>query len=140
MQENKIRIIVDVNILISFLIGKTISSKFRNILEDKRFEILSCSELLDELKGVLIRPKFSRHILPTETEQFMQLFSLATENITISTIVTISTDSDDNYLLALAQDGKASYLITGDKKHLLLLKRFKNTEIISFSEFYSLFF
>ncbi|MBI5219772.1 MAG: putative toxin-antitoxin system toxin component, PIN family [Bacteroidia bacterium] len=140
MQENKIRIIVDVNILISFLIGKAISSKFIRILEDTRFEILSCNELNDELRDVLARPKFNKYISPAEAEQFIQLFSLATEKVNISATVTISSDPDDNYLLALAKDGKAQYLITGDKKHLLALKRFENTKIISFPEFYTLFF
>ena len=140
MQNNKIRIIVDVNILISFLLRKDITSKFKKVLEDTRFEILSCCELHDELKNVLARPKFDKYISTLDIEYFMQLFSLATKIVEISSTICISPDINDNYLLALAKDGKAKYLITGDKKHLLAIKRFENTEIISFSQFYALFF
>ena len=140
MKVNKIRIIVDVNIWISFLIGKFIFSKFSRMLEDPRFEILSCKELQTELTEVLARPKFSKYISTAEVEYFMQFFSLATQNVNLSTSVTISSDPDDNYLLALAHDGNAQYLITGDKKHLFALKRFENTEIIGFSDFFILLY
>lgn len=52
MQQNKIRLVIDTNIWVSFLIGKTIVSRLNKLLFDKRFEILSSKELYEELKGV----------------------------------------------------------------------------------------
>ena len=43
-------------------------------------------------------------------------------------------DTKDNYLLNLSIDGKADYLITGDKD-LLVLKKIENTQIVTLKEF-----
>jgi uncharacterized protein len=43
-------------------------------------------------------------------------------------------DSKDNFLLALAKDGKADYLLTGDKD-LLELVQFGNTRIETLAVF-----
>jgi predicted nucleic acid-binding protein len=39
-------------------------------------------------------------------------------------------DPDDNVILDAAYSGKADYIVTGDK-HLLALKEFKNTQIVT---------
>lgn len=140
MPSDRIRVVIDTNIWISFLIGKTITSGFNKLLADKRFEILSCNELYNELKEVLSRPKFRKYITRSQIEYFLQLFSAATSGIDIVSSATISTDPDDNFLLALAKDGNAHFLITGDKPHLLKLQMFENTQVITFAEFYKKFF
>jgi len=43
-------------------------------------------------------------------------------------------DFKDNFLLSLAVDGKADYLLTGDND-LLALNPFKDTLIVTFSAF-----
>ena len=43
-------------------------------------------------------------------------------------------DPKDNFLLALAHDGKADYLLTGDND-LLVMKKFGRTKIVKISEF-----
>lgn len=140
MQPDKIRVVIDTNIWVSFLIGKTITSGFNKLLSDKRFEILSCYELYDELKEVLSRPKFLKYITRSQTEYFLQLFSAATSSIDIVSSATFSNDPDDNFLLALAKDGNAHFLITGDKPHLLKLHMFENTQVVTFAEFHKKFF
>ncbi len=45
-----------------------------------------------------------------------------------------SRDKNDDFLLALAQDGQAEYLVTGDKD-LLVLGSFAQTQIISLRHF-----
>lgn len=44
----------------------------------------------------------------------------------------------DNKILACAVAAKADYLISGDKKHLLLLKKIKNIPIVSPDQFLKL--
>ena len=46
-------------------------------------------------------------------------------------------DPKDNFLLSLAIDGKADFLLTGDKD-LLVLKKIGNTEIKTISEFFDI--
>lgn len=140
MPPNKIRVIIDTNIWISFLIGKSITAPFNKLLSDKRFEILSDKALYDELQEVLLRPKFSKYISSSQAEYFFELFSVTTSKIVVCSEVSISDDADDNFLLALAKDGKAHFLITGDKQHLLKLKVFENTQIIKLADFIKLYF
>lgn len=54
--------------------------------------------------------------------------------IKIESIVTVCRDPNDNFLLALAKDGKADYLLTGDND-LLVIKKLGKTKIIKIVEF-----
>ena len=45
--------------------------------------------------------------------------------------VDISSDRDDNYLLAMAKAGEADFLVTGDAKHLLTLQKVERTRIVA---------
>lgn len=54
--------------------------------------------------------------------------------VEVKSIITICRDTKDNFLLALAKDGKADYLLTGDKD-LLELKKFGRTKIKTITSF-----
>ena len=61
-------------------------------------------------------------------------FEPFTDLIQVESIVSICRDPKDNFLLALAKDGKADYLLTGDKD-LLDLKNFGKTKIKTITAF-----
>lgn len=50
------------------------------------------------------------------------------------TSVNLSRDVKDNFLLAIAADGSADYLVTGDSD-LLVLKEFGKTRIVTMEVF-----
>jgi hypothetical protein len=50
-----------------------------------------------------------------------------------------SPDPNDDFLLAMCEAGEADYLVTGDKRGLLALHRYKSTQIISAIDFAALF-
>jgi putative PIN family toxin of toxin-antitoxin system len=52
----------------------------------------------------------------------------------------IKEKDDDNRILECAIEGKVQYLISGDRKHLLPLKEYQKTKIISPAEFLKLLF
>lgn len=52
----------------------------------------------------------------------------------VESFVTVCRDPKDNFLLALAKDGKADYLLTGDKDLLALIK-FGKTKIKTITAF-----
>lgn len=54
--------------------------------------------------------------------------------VEVTSIVTACRDPKDNFLLALAKDGKADYLLTGDGDLLELIK-FGKTKIVTISSF-----
>ena len=58
--------------------------------------------------------------------------------ITPTTVVTDSPDPDDNYLLSLAIDAQAEYLITGNKIDLLALSPYRGIQIIRLQMFLDL--
>lgn len=51
------------------------------------------------------------------------------------TITIIKEDEPDNRILEAAMEAKADYVVSGDKKHLLSLRKFKAIPIISSKEF-----
>ncbi len=57
--------------------------------------------------------------------------------IAVESVVTICRDTKDNFLLALAKDSNADYLLTGDKD-LLVIKKFGETKITTISAFIDL--
>jgi len=55
----------------------------------------------------------------------------------IKSAISLCRDPKDNFLLALAIDGNASHLITGDID-LLVLNKIESTEIVSITNYLSL--
>ena len=49
--------------------------------------------------------------------------------------VNLSSDPDDNLILGIALAGGADFIVTGDKAHLLSLKKAGNTRIVPLSDF-----
>jgi uncharacterized protein len=83
---------------------------------------------------VASRKKFSRYFNKEDIQEFFKVMDCCSETITVNSIVTQCRDEKDNFLLALAKDSKADFLITGDED-LLIIKKFQNTEILTYSEF-----
>lgn len=82
------------------------------------------------------RPKFKKYFTSADLEELLIAISARAHFIEVSGTVKICRDPKDNFLLALAKDGKADYLLTGDKD-LLELKKFEKTNIITISEFFN---
>ncbi len=133
MPLKKERIIVDTNIFISFLINRDYSKLDKIIIENKATLLLS-NELIDELITVLSRPKFKKYISKEDLNTLMLFFNEYGELVNVTSKVKLSRDANDDFLLALAKDGKATFLITGDKD-LLVLKKTNQTKIVSISDF-----
>lgn len=133
MAKKSIKIIIDTNLWISFAFSSS-SSLLGQILDDKNIEILGSEEFLQELGDVIHRPKFQRKIDPGTKNIFKEFIELSVCKIKVTSQVTVCRDPKDNFLLALAKDGKADYLLTGDKD-LLSLEKFGETKIQRLSEF-----
>jgi putative PIN family toxin of toxin-antitoxin system len=79
--------------------------------------------------------KFPKTLSPQEVGRFVSLFRQAAQIVKTGQKVEASPDPDDNLLLAIAISAKADYLISGDKTHLLQLKKIKGTKIVALSWF-----
>ena len=65
---------------------------------------------------------------------FIDFWKSRCKFIKIKSTIKACRDPKDDYILALAIDAKAKYILTGDKD-LLVLTPFKNISIITLSEF-----
>lgn len=129
------RVVVDVNILISFLIGKRLGGFF-TLLRNGEFVLLVSPPLLAELVDVAARPKFRKHFPVDFAQQLAMTLTEAGEPVDVKSISPspLSRDPKDDYLLLMSRKGKADVLVTGDKG-LLDMERFGHTRIMSARSF-----
>jgi uncharacterized protein len=135
MPEQKDRIIIDTNVLISFLLIRR-TSKFDSLISNAQVLLLFSQELIDEFISVTRRSKFKKYFSPKDIETILIAIKNRALFIDVTSKVLLCRDTKDNFLLALAKDGKASHIITGDKD-LLELKKFGKTTILTLSEYLS---
>jgi len=127
------KVVIDTNIWVSYLLGSLLQGIDEKILA-KEIKIVVSEEMLKELSDVSSRPKF-KNILTTK--RIKELFSLLDSYaIVVSPTQKVNAcrDEKDNFLLEVALEGKADYLITGDED-LLVLDPFNKIIIIRPKDF-----
>lgn len=127
------RIVIDTNIFISFLISDTFS-KLDKHLRTNEVRFLFSEELLNEFLEVVNRPKLKKYFSDKDLATLLDTINHHADFIEVTAHVDVCRDKKDNFLLALCEDGKADYLITGDED-LLVLKKFKRTAIVKISDY-----
>ena len=133
--KTKHKIVIDTNLWISFLLT-TDYSKIDSLLSNETIILLFSEELIDEFVEVAQRPKFRKYFSLDDLENLLVKVRTKAEFISVTSIVDICWDTKDNFLLALAQDGKATHLITGDND-LLVLQKIGKTKIITITKYLS---
>ena len=127
------RVILDTNLWISFLISKNFRT-LDSLISNGKILLLFSNESLEEFADVVERPKFKKYFSQKDVQYILDAFSQFGELVDIKSNISICRDEKDNFLLDLSVDGKADYLITGDKD-LLVLSKIEKTEIITISSF-----
>lgn len=130
--------IIDTNLWISYLISSRLIS-IDLTLKKGRMRLIFSEELLQEFLNVAKRPKFRKFFSEEDISTLMELFDYYGEIVEVKSVVDICRDPRDNFLLALAKDSQADYLITGDQD-LLTIRFFEGTQILTFAEFEELSF
>jgi len=134
-----VRLVIDTNILISALLSAASLPAYLILLwREGQFDLLTSFEQLDELMRVTRYPKIAERLSTAVAGRLIN--ELRDVAIVIKNLpkVTVSPDSCDNYLLAMALTGSANFLVTGDKADLLSLKLYEGTKIVSVREFLTL--
>lgn len=135
MPAKTLRLVIDTNLWVSFLITRNYH-KLDKIIVNHQAQLLFSKELLAEFIDVVNRPKLKKYFSKKDVEILLHSLEKNLHLIEVSSTVKLCRDPKDNFLLALAKDGKADYLITGDND-LLVLKKIDTTRIISITEFLS---
>lgn len=127
------RVIIDTNLWISFLITKDFK-KLDERIRTKSIRVMFSLELIEEFLTVVNRPKFRKYFTKTDIERLMDLFDVYGEIVEVKSNIESCRDKKDNFLLALAKDAQADFLLTGDKD-LLELKVFESTKIVAVTDY-----
>lgn len=124
------RAVLDTNIIVSALWGGIPGQVVETWLAE-RYVLLISSFILAEYQSILKR------IAPDSPLAVQFLHAIYLKSVAISpkeSIDVIRRDPPDNRFLECALAGRADYLVSGDK-HLLTLKRFRKTLILTPREF-----
>lgn len=122
------RIVIDTNLWISFLIGRKLSWLL-DLLKKDDIRILTSVEQVMELDEVMRREKFRRYFSMEEAEEVVNILTSTAEFVEIDETVEACRDPDDDFLLAIAVCGHADTLLTGDND-LLVLHPFRGIDIL----------
>lgn len=111
------RIVFDAGVLISALISPHgTPAEALDRWRDGDFDLVVSPALLDELRRVLMRPKFRRYA--TEEDVTVFVSALAQEAIAVedppSSAERITRDPNDDYLVLLARVAGAEAIVSGD--------------------------
>jgi putative PIN family toxin of toxin-antitoxin system len=136
--KSKSKVVIDTNVFVS---GLTFKGKPREVLDlIWRGDIEACisSFILKELEETLKKDfSWDRDQIKHTMEKIKAKTILIQPKNKVSVI---KENDDDNRILECAIEGKAPYLISGDRKHLLPLKEYQGTKILSPAEFLKLLF
>jgi len=131
------KIIIDTNLWISFLIGKELQNLKGSILTEQ-IKLMTTDQLNMELRVVTSREKLRKYFDQDKINDLFSFLEIIAENVKVKKIEKVCRDEKDDFLLALAKESKAEFLITGDKD-LLTMKSYGKTEIITAKRFKELF-
>lgn len=123
------KIIIDTNLWISFLISKDYS--FLDKYVEKRIVTLIFSEeLLSEFYSVVQRPSLKKYFSKHDLDYLFEIIDKYGIIQKVTSNLKLCRDEKDNFLLNLAADSKADYLVTGDND-LLVLGNINQIKIIT---------
>jgi putative PIN family toxin of toxin-antitoxin system len=129
-----LRVVFDVNVLVSSLITKGKPRKLWFKARRKSFALILSKEIISEFVKVMSREKFSRYVNEEDLRVFLQaLYETALLVKTKSRFKIMKEDPEDDMVLRTAYDSKADYIVSGDK-HLLSLREFEGIRIVSVDE------
>lgn len=130
---SEIRAVVDTNVFVSGVIHKEgLPGQVLAALRFGRFELITSAEINEEILEVFNRPRIREryHIGDRIIDIGAILYTKATL-VEPKHRVKVSRDQEDNKFIEAALQGKASYIVTGDKKDLLQLKEYNGILMVT---------
>jgi hypothetical protein len=129
-----LRAVLDANVYVSAALrpegppGRIIE----RLLRDAAFEIVLAPGIIDEVLQALSYPKVQRLIRRDLDPElwFEDIIVLANLVVCTRTVSGVCSDPDDDKYLAAALEGRAAFVVSGDR-HLLMLAEYEGVRIIS---------
>ncbi len=129
-------VVLDTNVLISAILGEfSLPGRVLDAWYHRKFTLLSSVEQIEEVRRVSGYPRLASRLQAAKVGRLInELREVATE-VSNLPLLDVSIDQFDNYLLAMAQKGKADYLVSGDKADLLSMQQHGRTRIVAVRHF-----
>ncbi len=131
-------VVFDTNIFISALLS--VGSKpdlCINLARESKVESVTCLEILNEFPQKLVQ-KFHYPALDAQ-KVIDEIVSFSRVVVIPNTLQVVEADPKDNMIVECGVIGNATHIVTGDKRHLLPIKRYQNIDIVSAADFLTIF-
>lgn len=127
------RVVFDTNVLVSGYLWQGSARRCIERVRSGKWILLSSKDTINELIRVLAYDKFG--LSASEIQPILYDLTKIGEFVDVTAkISVITTDPTDNIFLALATDGRADVIVSGDH-HLLNLKKFRDIPIVTVRKF-----
>jgi putative PIN family toxin of toxin-antitoxin system len=127
-----LRVVYDTNVIVSAVLKPgSIPASLVALAMEGSVTLFLTEEILQEYKDVLKRPVFGFH--PSAVNAFLNDLEQASKIVYPTRRVASALDEPDNRFLECAEEAKANYLVTGNKKHFPF-PELKGTKIVSPAE------
>jgi putative PIN family toxin of toxin-antitoxin system len=131
-----VRVVLDTNVYISAILFGGNCEEVLRLANLGSYHVLISKDILLEIKSVL-RFKFN-WTNKQVTTAMSYLKDITTEIKPAISLNVVHNDPSDNKIIECALAGKAHYIVTGDRNHLVPLKKYKDIKILSPAEFLKL--
>ncbi len=128
------KIIIDTNLWISFIISNKLSL-LDSLIFSGKIRLIFSLELIKEIEATIAKPKLKKYFLSDGLVEMLTMFEPFINLVEVKSVVSVCRDPKDNFLLELAKDSKADYILTGDKD-LLAIAKFGKTKIMTVTSFF----
>jgi len=141
-----IRVVIDANIFISYLLDRndrsgTIVQIFESI-SSGRYQLVRSDRLIAEIRNsVKQKPKLRNRISNEDLDDLISLIeevSIPSYRDPAASAFQILRDRKDNYLLEMANDADADFLVSGDRDLLDIRDQLARPRIVTAREFLEL--
>ncbi len=129
----KIKAVFDTNIYISAIVFGGNPRLCLELAREGEIELYTSRAILLEIAGAL-RRKFQWNEEDI-ADVIIGISKLANVVVPKTRLNIIRADPSDNKILEAAKEAGVDVIVSGDKKHILPLKKFEGTKIISAAEF-----
>ena len=133
-KRKPVRIVVDTNVFISFLIGKRLRGLFDAMMNGD-VRLVFSAQLLRELTETASEPKFRKYFTQEVLDDVLFVIKESAVFVEVPPpYAAVCRDPKDDHILALCKKGRVDVLVTGDKD-LLVLESHGSTAIMLPKEF-----
>lgn len=132
------KVVLDTNVVVSGTFWTGDSFHVLELVNKGKVTAIVSLKILEEYDKIIHSDEIIEKTTEHQQARIKALMDILNKAIVVEPkekIEVIKEDPDDNKFLEAAVEGEADYIISRDKKHLLVLKNFRNIPIIPPEEF-----